>query len=86
MSTKFSKALSLLLPAGAFGASLLLAFTSAEAAVAPAAQKSDPDQTGVAERLKAIRAGVSDMATPAAQGSAEVDQPEDAQTHRDLVG
>jgi len=77
MSKKFSKALSLLLPAGAFGASLLLATSFAEGAASPAAENADPGQPGVAERLKAIRAGVSEMSTPGAEGSAETQQTED---------
>jgi rSAM-associated Gly-rich repeat protein len=79
MSTKFAKTLSLLLPAGAFGASLLLASTPSEGAVSPAAQEEHPGQAGVANRLKAIRAGVSDLATPSAEGSAEIDQNKDGQ-------
>ena len=79
MSAKYpvSKALSLVLPVGALGASLLLAMSSAQAA-ASAVPAADPaDQPGVAARLKAIRAGVSEMSTPGVEGSAETQQSED---------
>ena len=75
MSAKYpvSKALSLVLPVGALGASLLLAMSSAQAA-ASAVPAADPaDQPGVAARLQAIRAGVAEIATPATEGSAQVD-------------
>jgi rSAM-associated Gly-rich repeat protein len=74
MSAKYpvSKALSLVLPAGALGASLLLAMSSAQAA-ASAVPAADPaDQPGVAARLQAIRAGVAEIATPATEGSVQV--------------
>jgi rSAM-associated Gly-rich repeat protein len=77
MATKsqVSKALSLVLPAGALGASLLLAISSAEAAASPAPTADTPtDPPGVAARLQAIRAGVADFATPAAEGSAQLEQ------------
>ena len=76
MSAKYpvSKALSLVLPAGALGASLLLAMSSAQASAARRVPAADPaDQPGVAARLHAIRAGVAEIATPATDGSAQVD-------------
>jgi rSAM-associated Gly-rich repeat protein len=82
MSTKsqISKALSLVLPAGALGASLLLAMSSARAATSPGPMSDDAaGQPGVAARLQAIRAGVADITMPGAEGSAEVDQSEGGQ-------
>jgi rSAM-associated Gly-rich repeat protein len=79
MSTKsqISKALSLVLPAGALGASLLLAMSSAQAATSPGPISDDSaGESGVAARLQAIRAGVADIATPSTEGSAELDQSE----------
>ena len=76
MSTKLSisQALSLLLPAGVLGASLLLATSSAQAAASPSESEANLDQPGVAKRLQAIRSGMSNITTPAAEGSAEVEQ------------
>jgi rSAM-associated Gly-rich repeat protein len=72
MSTqnRIAKALSMVLPAGAVGASLLLAVASAPASaeLTPAPVSSNPP--GIAARLKAIRSGVSEMTTqPAATES-----------------
>jgi rSAM-associated Gly-rich repeat protein len=77
MSTKngISKALSMVLPAGAVGASFLLALSSAQAASPP-----DPTATafshrpGVASRLEAIRAGVTQMGNGTTDGANQVDQ------------
>lgn len=72
---RISKALSLVLPAGALGASLLLALSSAQAAISPTpSADSTTDQPGVAARLKAIRAGVAEMASPAGEGSPQIEQ------------
>jgi len=76
MSTKnrLSRALSLVLPSGAIGASVLLALSSAQAAITPTpAADNNPEQPGVGARLKAIRAGVAEIATPTAEGSAQID-------------
>ena len=81
MSTKnrISKALSLVLPAGALGASLLLALSSAQAAASPTASTDAASgQIDVATRLKAIRAGVAEMGTPAGEGSAQFGQADTA--------
>jgi len=63
MSTKnrISKALAVVMPAGAVGASLLLALSSAQAATAPDASTTpSTHRPGVAARLEAIRAGISE--------------------------
>jgi len=67
-----SKALSLVLPAGPLGASLLLALSSAQAATPPA--DTATDRPSVAARLHAIRAGIADIGAPATQGSAKLEQ------------
>jgi rSAM-associated Gly-rich repeat protein len=63
MSTKsrISKALSVVLPAGAVGASFLLALSSAQAASAPEASATPSTGPSVAARLEAIRAGVNEI-------------------------
>ena len=79
MSTKsqISKALSLVLPAGPLGASLLLAISSAQAATSPAAiSDATAEQPSVAMRLQAIRTGIADIVTPAADDSGALEQPE----------
>ena len=72
--SRVSKALSVVLPGGALGASIVLALSSAQAAaaVSPNAQADAPPQGSVVERLKAIRAGVSELnaAAAVAAGSA----------------
>jgi hypothetical protein len=63
MSTKnrVSNALALVMPAGAVGASLLLALSSAQAATAPdPATTPATNRPGVAARLEAIRTGISE--------------------------
>jgi rSAM-associated Gly-rich repeat protein len=69
------KALSLVLPAGAFGASVLLALAASEASAAsnPNQQTSTTPQQSISARLQTIRAGVSDMS-----GSASFDPQGDA--------
>jgi rSAM-associated Gly-rich repeat protein len=72
------KALSVVLPAGAFGASILLALAATEASAAsnsnqPANAPPPTSQESVSTRLQAIRAGVSDMT-----GSASFDPEGDA--------
>jgi hypothetical protein len=68
MSTheKYLKILSAIIPAGAFGASLLLGSTAPSAANDPslALQPSASDQVRVSERLAAIREAVSAVAQP----------------------
>jgi rSAM-associated Gly-rich repeat protein len=79
MSTKnrLSRALSLVLPSGAIGASVLLALSSAKAVVSPTPPAdTNPEQPGVAARLQAIRAGVAEIATPSTGGSAQTDPPD----------
>ena len=59
---RVSKALSVVLPAGAVGASFLLALSSAQAATAPEPSSTASDERpGVAARLEAIRAGVTEV-------------------------
>jgi hypothetical protein len=57
------KALSLVLPAGAVGASVLLALASSDARAASnqSAAAAQPSDESVSTRLQAIRAGVSDL-------------------------
>jgi rSAM-associated Gly-rich repeat protein len=57
------KALSVVLPAGAVGASVLLALASSDARAVsnPSAAATQPSGESVSTRLQAIRAGVSDM-------------------------
>jgi rSAM-associated Gly-rich repeat protein len=77
MTTKnqMSKALSLVLPTGALGASLLLALSSAQAAISPpASADAASGQIDVATRLKAIRAGVTEMSRPGGDGSAQIEE------------
>ncbi|HTX23802.1 MAG TPA: GrrA/OscA1 family cyclophane-containing rSAM-modified RiPP [Steroidobacteraceae bacterium] len=78
--SQISKALSLVLPAGALGASLLLAMSSAQAAGATdVTADGTAEQPGVAARLQAIRAGVTAIATPATEGSAQFAQSDESQ-------
>jgi rSAM-associated Gly-rich repeat protein len=67
---KLFKALSVVLPAGAVGASVLLALasTDASAAVNQTTPSQDAPQS-VSTRLQAIRAGVSDMSGSASDGA-----------------
>ena len=69
------KTLSVVLPAGAFGASVLLALAASEACAAPNTnqQTSTTPQQSISTRLQTIRAGVSDMS-----GSASFDPQGDA--------
>ena len=72
------KALSVVLPAGAFGASVLLALAATEASAASNSNRqtnapSPTSQESVSTRLQAIRSGVSDMT-----GSASFDPEGDA--------
>jgi rSAM-associated Gly-rich repeat protein len=66
------KTLSVVLPAGAFGASVLLALAASAASAAPNANQQTPQQS-ISTRLQTIRAGVSDMS-----GSASFDPEGDA--------
>jgi rSAM-associated Gly-rich repeat protein len=68
------KALSLILPAGALGASVALAAASTQAA--PPEGAASGSSGDIAGRLGAIRVGVSALA---ASGSAEIGAPADAQ-------
>ncbi|HTC16697.1 MAG TPA: GrrA/OscA1 family cyclophane-containing rSAM-modified RiPP [Steroidobacteraceae bacterium] len=77
MSNKkpITRALSLVLPSGALGASVLLALSSAQAAASPSAPTdSSAGQASIAARLRAIRAGVAEIATPGAEGSAQISE------------
>ena len=72
------KALSVVLPAGAFGASVLLALAATEASAAsnsnqPTNAPPPTSQESVSTRLQSIRSGVSDMT-----GSASFDPEGDA--------
>jgi rSAM-associated Gly-rich repeat protein len=70
------KKLSVVLPAGAFGASVLLALAASDASAAsnsnPQINTPEPEQS-ISARLQTIRAGVSDMS-----GSASFDAEGDA--------
>jgi hypothetical protein len=67
---KYVKILSVILPAGAVGVSLLLGSTVSSANQHPtAAQPLAPDRGGVAERLAAIREAVSEVADIAGKES-----------------
>jgi rSAM-associated Gly-rich repeat protein len=68
-----SKALSVLLPGGALGASIVLALVSEVPAAEAAQTASESDPSGsIAERLAQIRSGVSSWSeTDSAPGSAE---------------
>jgi rSAM-associated Gly-rich repeat protein len=80
MSTKnrISKALSVVLPAGAVGASFLLALSSAQAGTAPSASAtSSTERPGVAARLEAIRAGISEIGNQAREGAVPIDAAKD---------
>jgi rSAM-associated Gly-rich repeat protein len=60
--SRISKALSVVLPAGAVGASFLLALSSAQATTAPdASPNASSDRLGVSARLEAIRTGITQM-------------------------
>jgi rSAM-associated Gly-rich repeat protein len=61
---RIGRALSVVLPRGALGASVVLALSSAQATpvAAPPTDAGDSASSGVAERLSAIRAGVSQLA------------------------
>ena len=64
-TSRISRALAAVLPGGALGASVVLALSSAasDAAVTQVATPEAPSsQKGVAERLRAIRAGVAELA------------------------
>ena len=73
--SRILKALSVVLPAGAFGASVLLALAASEASAASNTnqQPSTTPQQSISTRLQTIRAGVSDMS-----GSASFDPQADA--------
>ncbi len=73
---RLARALALVLPQGALGASLVLALSTTASAL-PAGSGGPPD-AGVAERLKAIRSGVAEMA-PGSSGSAEPGAPTDGE-------
>jgi rSAM-associated Gly-rich repeat protein len=72
--TRIFKALSLVLPAGAVGASVLLALASSDALAVSnqTATAQPPTGESVSTRLQAIRAGVSDMTGSAGDG---IDDP-----------
>jgi rSAM-associated Gly-rich repeat protein len=63
MANRLLKALSMVLPVGAVGASVLLALASTDAAAATnqANNAAPPNGESVSTRLQAIRSGVSDM-------------------------
>jgi rSAM-associated Gly-rich repeat protein len=70
---RISKALSVVLPAGAVGASFLLSLSSAQAATAPGPLASaSTTQPGIAARLEAIRAGITELGNGASEGSNQV--------------
>jgi rSAM-associated Gly-rich repeat protein len=63
IQNRISKALSVVLPAGAVGASLLLAVSSAQATPSATPSTLITNQPSVAARLKAIRTGVTELGT-----------------------
>ena len=68
------RALAVMLPGGALGASFVLALTATQAAAqaSPAADDASGPGTNVAERLRAIRVAVEEISSsPGASGSAE---------------
>jgi len=68
---RLAKALAVVLPAGAFGASVALALASSSAAAAPSipsTEASPPSGAGVSIRLQEIRSGVSEMTGSADDG------------------
>jgi rSAM-associated Gly-rich repeat protein len=71
--TRVSNALSAMLPGGALGASIVLALISPPSTQARSYATTDASPpVSIAERLRAIRAGVSEISSsPAASGSAE---------------
>jgi rSAM-associated Gly-rich repeat protein len=72
MSTKnrIAKALSVVLPAGAVGASFLLALSSAQAATTPdPSAMASSDRPGVAARLEAIRTGITEIGDQTSGGA-----------------
>jgi len=75
-SNRILKALSVILPAGAFGASVLLALASSDALAVSNQNTTSSPASGeaVSTRLQAIRSGVSDMT-----GSASDPMERDAQ-------
>jgi hypothetical protein len=69
--TRLIRALTLLLPAGACGASVLLALSASPARAQPdASLQQEASGSSVAERLRVIRAGVAEL-SQSAPGSAE---------------
>jgi rSAM-associated Gly-rich repeat protein len=74
VKTQVSKALSVVLPGGALGASIVLALMSQAPAAHAAQIPSQADRSGsVAERLAVIRSGVSSLSDgDAAAGSADL--------------
>ena len=77
---RIARALSVVLPSGALGASLVLALSSAQARPAeqPAAEAPVTGSQSVSARLRAIREGVSELTTSQeAAGSAEPKAPAD---------
>ena len=80
---RLSRALAALLPRGAFGASLLLALASNPSEARPSQPIDTASPPGVAERLTAIRAAVSNIGpdlagTSQSTGSGEFGSSEDA--------
>ena len=75
-SDRMAKALRLVLPGGALGASLVLGLASSSAEARPSAAPAAAD-ANVAGRLQAIRDGVTEIAQSAAQGTAAPPQAAD---------
>jgi hypothetical protein len=76
---RISRALSLVLPAGALGASVLLALSSAEAAPSRDRPKDGgSDETGIADQLQRIRSGIDDLSGGGAAGSARIEPGDSA--------
>jgi hypothetical protein len=69
-STRMAKALRLLLPGGALGASLVLGLTSDPTEARPSPAPTPTSGQGIADRLQAIRDGVAEIAQSAGPGTA----------------
>src|SRR5271155_5423931 len=71
IENRISKALAAILPGGALGASIVLALTAPTPADARSAAAADPTPAvGISERLRAIRAGVSEISNSSGSSGA----------------
>lgn len=78
-NNRISRALTLVLQGGALGASFVLALTSAEATAKPVvAASGSASQDGIAGRLREIRAGLAEISSTSAEGTAQPESAGDA--------